>query len=79
MDLTTDLIPITHIKISKDRWLRQKIKYEDELTMEDIIDEMCQKSYGWIMSKQDLEVISDYDTFKGEFISLCYDKYLNER
>ena len=71
-----DLIPITRVKMAKDKWLRQKIKYEDELVMGDILDEMCQKSYGWIMSRQDLEAVSDYDTFKDEFISLCYDKYL---
>jgi len=77
MDLIpTDLIPITHVKMAKDKWLQQKIKYEDELVMEDILNEMSQKSYNWIMSKQDLEVVSDYASFKEGFINLCYDKYL---
>ena len=56
-----DLIPITHLKISKDKWLNKKIKYEEELRVEDILDEMCQKSYDWILSKGDLDIICDYD------------------
>lgn len=73
-----NLLPITHLKITKDKWLNTKIKYEEELRIENIIDEMCHTSYDWILSKGDLETISDYDTFKGNFINLCYDKYLNE-
>jgi dTDP-D-glucose 4,6-dehydratase len=34
------------------------------------------KTYDWILSKSDLDVICDYDTFKDNFINLCYDKYL---
>tara|TARA_B110000858_G_scaffold166436_1_gene193724 strand:+ start:2157 stop:2378 length:222 start_codon:yes stop_codon:yes gene_type:complete len=71
-----DLIPITRIKISKDKWLNTKIKYEEELRIKDILDGMCHKSYNWILSKGDLDVICDYDTFKEDFINLCYDKYL---
>jgi hypothetical protein len=40
-----DLIPITRIKISKDKWLNTKIKYEEELTIENILDEMCQRIF----------------------------------
>ena len=75
---TINLIPITRLKISKEKWLNTKIKYEEELRIEHILDEMCRKSYGWILSKEDLEATSDYDTFKEDFITLCYDKYLNE-
>ena len=71
-----DLIPITHLKISKDKWLNKKIKYEEELRVEDVLDEMCLKSYDWILSKGDLDIICDYDTFKDDFINLCYDQYL---
>jgi hypothetical protein len=73
-----DLLPITHLKITKEKWLNTKIKYEEELRIEHILDEMCHKSYDWILSKGDLEAITDYDTFKENFINLCYDKYLNE-
>lgn len=71
-------LPITRLKITKEKWLNTKIKYEEEMIMEDILDEMSHKSYRWIMGKKDLEPITDYDSFKEKFINLCYDKYLND-
>ena len=71
-----NLIPITRIKISKEIWLNTPIKYDKELKVKDIIEEMSEKSYNWILSKEDLEVLTDYDTFKNEFINFLYDKYL---
>lgn len=71
-----DLIPITKIKISKEKWLNTPIKYDEELLIKDIIEGMCEKSYSWILSKEDLKVITDYDSFKTDFINLFYDKYL---
>ena len=71
-----DLIPITKIKISKEEWLELPIKYDDELEVKDIIGEMCDKTYSWIESRDDLDVVTDYDSFKTDFINLLYDKYL---
>ena len=71
-----DLIPITKIKISKDKWLELPIKYDDEVQVKDIIEEMCERTYSWIMNKDDLEVVTDYDSFRKDFINLLYDKYL---
>ena len=73
-----DLRPITKIKISKEEWLQQPIKYEDELLVKDIIIKMSRKSYQWIHDKDDLDVITDYDSFQNNFINLLYNKYLNE-
>ena len=71
-----DLIPITKLKKSKNDWLNTPIKYDDELKIKDLINEMCYKSYSWIESKDDLESVTDYDSFKNDFINLIYDKYL---
>jgi len=71
-----DLIPITKIKISKDKWLELPIKYDDEVQVKDIIEEMCERTYSWIMNKDDLEVVTDYDSFRKDFINLLYGKYL---
>tara|TARA_B100001287_G_C22670774_1_gene525144 strand:+ start:1863 stop:2099 length:237 start_codon:yes stop_codon:yes gene_type:complete len=71
-----DLIPITKLKKSKNDWLNTPIKYDDELKIKDLINEMCYKSYSWIESKDDLELVTDYDSFKNDFINLIYDKYL---
>jgi hypothetical protein len=69
------LIPITKIKISKDRWLNKKVKYEEKLTIKDILEDMASKSYEWILKKDDLSVNQDYISFKEEFINLMYNKY----
>ena len=76
MDFTIDLIPITKLKISKEDWLETVVKYDDELKVADIIDEMCEITYSWIMKKNDLDLVTDYDSFQIHFINLLYDNYL---
>ena len=67
-------LPITKMKVSKDRWLMTKIKYEEELTIQDILEDMMNKTYEWINDKSDLEHVSDYDSFKNNFIQTFYEK-----
>lgn len=67
-------LPITKMKVSKDRWLMTKIKYEEELTIHDILEDMMNKTYEWINDKSDLEHVSDYDSFKNNFIQTFYEK-----
>ena len=69
-------IPITKVKIDKDRWLQQKIKYEDNLTIKDILKIMSRKNYLWLESKEDITITIDYESFEDRFIQLIYDKYL---
>ena len=69
---------ITKIKISKEKWLNQKIKYENDTPFKDIIEEMCLETYEWMNTKDDFNIIIDYDSFKIEFINLMYNKYLDE-
>ena len=79
MDLQEiNLVPITKLKMPRDKWLKKKLKYDNILTVSDIIEQMCERTYAWISSKSDLDPISDYNTFKKEFINLMYDKYYNE-
>ena len=67
------LIPITKMKISKERWLSTKVKYEENLTVKDILEDMSTKTYNWILSQDDLSINQDYDSFKNDFIHLMYD------
>lgn len=67
------LVPITKMRIPIDRWLNQKVKYEDELTIKDILEDMSTKTYEWIIDKDDLSLVTDPDTFKDDFIDLIYD------
>lgn len=78
-DLVSALVPITKLKISKEKWLETQIKYDENLLIKDIVDMMSEKTFHWIQSKSDLQLIVDQDSFKEEFINLLYDKYLNGR
>ena len=71
-----DLIPITKLKISKERWLNTPIQYEGNLFIKDIVEILSKKTYHWIVSKDDIEVLQDYDSFNKEFINLVYTKYV---
>ena len=66
-------LPITKTKIPIDKWLNKKIKYEENLTVKDILEDMSTKTYEWIIDKDDLALVTDYDSFKNDFIYLMYD------
>lgn len=65
-------LPITRMKIPKDRWLNQKVKYEENLTLKNILEDMNDKTYEWILSQNDLSLITEYDSYKEDFINLMY-------
>ena len=69
------LIPITKMKIPIDKWLTIKVKYEENLTIKDILEDMASKSYEWISKQNDLSINQDFTSFKEEFINLMYNKY----
>ena len=71
-----DLIPITKLKISKEKWLNTKIQYEDNYKLQNVLEIMSRKTYSWIKSKTDIEILMDYDSFQSEFINLMYNKYV---
>ena len=66
------LLPITIMKLPIDKWLNTKVKYEENLTVKDILEDMNDKTYEWIIDKDDLALVTDYDSFKNDFISLMY-------
>ena len=79
MDGEPPLIPILNQKISKEKWLDRVLPYETDFFTRDIIEDMSQRVYQWMSSKEDLETTIDYNSFHIEFINLLYDKYLNEQ
>ena len=72
-----DLIPITKIKIDKQKWLETKIKYENKLTVENIINEMCEDILKWINNLEEYTLITDEKSFNYLFKKMIYEKYLN--
>ena len=76
MNLIMDLIPITKIKIEKQKWLETKIKYENNKNIKEVLEEMSFNIYKWLYNQEEFNTIVDYETFKNNFINLVYDKYL---
>ena len=58
-----NLIPITKLKMNKEKWLNTLIQYENDMYIKDVIEIMCQKTYQWILSKDDLTIITDMKPF----------------
>ena len=54
-----DLIPITKMLIDKDKWLSTPIKYETEVSYNDIINDISDMILQWILKKDDLHIFSD--------------------
>ena len=71
-----DLIPIIKIPIKKDRWLEKKIKYENNLTIYNILETLAYDTYDWLNSNEELNILIDYNSFIEIFISMIYNCYL---
>ena len=68
-------IPITKIKISFDDWLTTPIKYDDNLFLKDILLEISQKTYQWMLEQDDLEPLTNFEQFHKDFLVMMYSKY----
>ena len=76
MNLIMDLVPITKIKIEKQKWLETKIKYEDNKNIKEVLEEMSFNIYTWLNDQEEFITIVDYDGFNNNFINMVYHKYL---
>ena len=63
-----DLIPITKMIIDKDKWLSKKIKYEENIVTNDIINDINDMIIQWILEKEDLNITSDPEDMKQDLI-----------
>jgi len=63
-----DLIPITKMIINKDKWLSKKIKYENDIYYNDIVNDIVDILINWIHQKDDLEITGDPQQIKNELI-----------
>ena len=63
-----DLIPITKMIIDKDKWLSKKIKYEENIVTNDIINDINDMIIQWILEKEDLIITSDPEDMKQDLI-----------
>ena len=73
-----DLIPITKLKINKDKWLETKTKYDRNINIRKVLEEMSFNIYTWMNTQEEFTTIIDYETFNEKYIQLIYDKYLKD-
>jgi len=69
-----DLIPITKIKIKKEKWFQQKIKYEEDLTINEVFERSCDIIYNWINNLEDYSLICN-ESFYENFKTILYENY----
>ena len=50
-----------------ERWIQTPIKYETDYYVQDVLECMCQKTYEWIHSKDDISLSMDFDSYSEEF------------
>lgn len=74
--MSLDLIPITEIKIDKNKWLNSKIKYETDVTIEDLLNDMYKNIIGWLYNLNEYILITDEYSFNNSFKDMIYTEYL---
>jgi hypothetical protein len=72
-----ELIPITKLPISKEKWLSKKIKYENDLSIFNILIVISQEIYSWINCNDDIIELLDHESFNQSFVDFCYQASLN--
>ena len=65
-----DPIPITKIKMNRNKWLSTKIKYDDELLYNDIISEISNTVHQWILETDDLILREEHLVLHQKIIDL---------
>ena len=71
-----NLIPIIQIKISKEKWLATPIKYDNNYYVKDILSTLSLDTWNWIISKNDIEINNDYESFHNQFVDSFYKNYV---
>ena len=70
-----NLVPIIQNKLSKEKWLNLKVKYE-EITLQDILKEFSDEIYCWINVQLDIYLSIDNETLHKNMIAILYhDEY----
>ena len=56
--------------IDKDKWLSKKIKYEEDIYYNDIVNDINEMIINWILKQDDLEIITDPESIKNDLIKI---------
>ena len=71
-----NLIPITQVKILKNTWIKTKIKYENEMTIYNLLCKLAYETYLLMNTFEDFNIIIDYTSFIDSFIDMIYRSYI---
>lgn len=71
-----NLIPIIKINISKDNWIKTKIKYENDMTIYNLLCKLAYETYSLMDTFEDFNIIIDYTSFIDTFIDMIYRSYI---
>ena len=71
-----NLIPIIKINISKDNWIKTKIKYENDVTIYNLLCKLAYETYSLMDTFEDFNIIIDYTSFIDTFIDMIYRSYI---
>ena len=67
--------PVTTIKISFENWLNTPIKYGNDIFLKDLLLDISQKNYQWILNQDDIAPNTDFDQFHNDFLQMMYNQY----
>ena len=68
-------LPMNRVKPSFQEWIYQKVAYDDEVCVVDIMNDLAKDEYHFLCALEDYEVIVDEDSFIQEFNNHMYDQY----
>tara|TARA_B100001287_G_scaffold36658_1_gene26085 strand:+ start:6269 stop:6760 length:492 start_codon:yes stop_codon:yes gene_type:complete len=71
-----NLIPITQVKILKNTWIKTKIKYENDMTIYNLLCKLAYETYLLMNTFEDFNIIIDYTSFIDSFIDMIYRSYI---
>jgi hypothetical protein len=71
-----NLIPITKINISNENWIKTNIKYENDMTIYNLLCRLAHATYSLMDNFEDFNITIDYNSFIDSFIDMVYKSYL---
>jgi hypothetical protein len=71
--------PIQTQTLTFERWIETPIKYETNYYIKDVLRCMCHNTYDWILSKEDISLSTDFESFSDEFNRSMFHGYTSHR
>ena len=60
-------------------WAQKPLKYETDIFVKDILNEISQRVYAWITTRDDLEIGLSYESFRDQYSKVLYYGYKTKK